>query len=200
MRHKVESITSAASGVRTHHVMYTYPHPHPFRTGTKDVMRPGQGRGYNNSGYNSPMNPNMNFMGGGFRGGGGRGGFNNRGGGMNNNNTMGGGGFRNNSFGGGGFQGNPMAGGFQPAAGSMGAVPNYAAFNNRGGNMMMGGMRGGGGMRGRGVGSPTMGTPGMMGMPTMSPMTSMTMSPMAGGMNPMMGMMPGRSIVLYCPF
>jgi hypothetical protein len=180
-KHLIDSFATGGQTGRKNSVNYTNPHQNPFRTLPKDAPARKDDRQRSGSGFNSPVNQNMNFggmnnMGGGFRGG--RGGYNR--GGMGNNM----GGFNNRSFSGpmgGGFQGAPMGGGFQGAP--MGGMQNYGGFNNRG-NMMGGGMRGGPGMRGRGGMAPN-----MMGMPAMGPMGGMGMNAMAGGMNPMMGNM-----------
>ncbi|OKL63062.1 hypothetical protein UA08_01915 [Talaromyces atroroseus] len=181
VKHLIEHYANTGQPGRKHSANYTNPHQNPFRTLPKDA--PARKDDRNSRQFNQVGNQNMNYGmtnmagGGGFRGG--RGGFN-RGGGM---------GYNNRNFSGGmnsGFQGGggPMGGGFQNNMG--GAMGNYGGFNNRGGNMMGGGMRGGPNMRGRGGMG---GAPNMMGM-GMNPMGGMGMNPaMTGGMNPMMGNM-----------
>ncbi|KAJ0422173.1 hypothetical protein BJY00DRAFT_98469 [Aspergillus carlsbadensis] len=184
-KHQIDSLSTTGQSGRKYTAVYASPQPNPFRTLPKDnPMRKDNNRSMT-GGYNSPA-PNTNFGmnnmgGGGFRGGRGGGGYNNRGGmqnmpGFNRN-------FQNPM---GGFQ-NPMVGsGFQ---GNQMGMQNYG-FGGRGG-MMGGNMRGGpGGMRGRGGGMGN--APNMMGMPNMGPMGGMGMNPMSGGMNPMMGGMGGN--------
>ncbi|KAK0749493.1 hypothetical protein B0T18DRAFT_389074 [Schizothecium vesticola] len=194
-KHLIENAESSQPGHKRRSVTYSSPSYNPFRTLPKDApnrgTKDGQTRAPSGPGFQDRSSSfqgnthNGNFRDGGFRGG--RGGYNgSRGGGMNS------GGYNNRSY-----QGNSnnmppfnpgMGGGFPNPMGGAGF---NAGFNNRGGGMVGGGMRGGPGMRGgRGGGMNGMMGGGMMPMPMGGPMAAMggPMGPM--GM-PMGGPMPG---------
>ncbi|KAH8661947.1 hypothetical protein BX600DRAFT_512835 [Xylariales sp. PMI_506] len=174
-KHQIDA-SEPQPGSKKPTAVYSTPHNNPFKTLPKDAPARGKQDQTTRGGVSNSYNNRGNYSGG-YRG---RGNFTGPQGNFNRN-------FSGGNMGGGNFNSN-MGGGFNP---SMGGGFN-AGFNNRGGNMMGGGMRGGpSNMRGgRGGMNNMMNNMGNMGMPMGGMPGNMGMGMMGNGMPGFNGMQP----------